>query len=136
MSKSKEIIKLKEDGSLKFGDYTAIEKQKVADFNFNGTLVSVKTHKDITVLKKNDNLFIETVPGANIDNFVVKKGDVSFDIIGFKQTMVTLGVHPDESYQIYVDGHEIETQKSKLSGKISVSLDIDGTSKRVEFKKI
>ncbi len=136
MPKSKEIIKLNENGSLKFGDYTAIEKQKVADFNFNGTLVSVKTHKDITVLKKNDNLFLETVPGANIDNFVVKKGEVSFDITGYKQTMVTLGVHPEEIYQINVNGHEIETQKSKLSGKISVSLDVEGTAKNVVIKKI
>ncbi len=136
MPKSKVIIKLNEDGSLKFGDYTLVEKQKVADFDFNGITVACKTHKDITVLKKNDNLFIETVPGANIDNFVVKEGDVSFDIIGYKQTMVTLGVNPDEIYQIYVDGHEIETQKSKLSGKISVSLDVEGASKKVEFKKI
>ncbi len=136
MPKSKEIIKLNEDGSLKFGDFTLVEKQKVADFDFNGTLVACKTHKDITVLKKNDNLFIETVPGANIDNFVVKNGDVSFDIIGYKQTMITLGANPEESYQITVNGHEIETQKSKLSGKISVSLDVEGTSKRVEFRKI
>lgn len=135
MPKKYEVIKLNDDKTLKFGNFEAIEKQKVADFTYNGDTLAVKTHKDITVLKKNDSLFIEVVPGAVLDKFEYTTEELKFNITGYKQSMVTVGVEPNKSYKVIIDGKEVETLDSKLSGKISVSLDIENAKREVVFCK-
>ncbi len=135
MGKKLEIIKINEDQTLNFGNYEVIEKQKVADFEYKGEKLAVKTHNEVTVLKSNDNLVIETIPGTVIENFSSEEGSVSFDIKGYKQTIVTLGVEPEVEYNVYIDGTKIDILTSKPSGKASFSLDVENTKKKVLFER-
>ncbi len=135
MSKKYEIIKINEDQTLTFGNYQVVEKQKVADFEYKGEKLAVKTHKEITVLKSNDNLVVETVPGTVIENFSAEEGSVAFDIQGYKQTIVTLGVEPEVEYNVYIDGVKIDILTSKPSGKASFSLDVENVKKSVLFER-
>ncbi len=135
MGKKLEIIKINEDQTLTFGNYEVVEKQKVTDFEYKGEKLAVKTHKEITVLKMNDNLVIETVPGTVIENFAGEEGSVSFDIKGYKQTIVTLGVKPEVEYNVYIDGVKIDILTSKASGKASFSLDVENVKKSVLFER-
>lgn len=136
MSKHDEIIKINDNNTLRFGNFEAIDKQKVADFDYNGRKLAVKTHKDITVLKADDSLVMETVPGSVVDNFNWTEEKVAFDIIGYKQTMITLGVAPDAEFKVYIDGVETETLRSKASGKISISVDIENVNRALVVEKI
>ncbi len=137
MSKKYEVIKLNDNNTLKFGNFEAIDKQKVSDFAFNGETLAVKTHKDITVLKRNDILLMETVPGAVVDQLQYKAEEMKFNITGFKQTAVTIGsVEPNTKYKVEVDGVETETLDSKVSGKISISLDIENVTREVVITKL
>ncbi len=135
MSKKLEIIKINEDQTLTFGNYEVVEKQKVSDFEYKGDTLAVKTHRDVTVLKSNDTLVIETVPGTLIQNFSSEEGSVSFDIIGYKQTIVTLGVEPEVEYNVYIDGTKIDILTSKASGKASISLDVENVKKSILFER-
>lgn len=136
MLKVNEIITVNEDNTLTFGNFEVVEKQKVADFEYKGDKLAVKTYKDVTVLKRDGNLIIETVPGSVIENFLEEEFKLSFDISGYKYTSVTLATKPEQEYKVYIDDKEIETVKSKLSGKLSISVDIENTKKSVRIERI
>ncbi len=135
MSKKYEIIKINEDQTLTFGNFEVVEKQKVSDFDYKGEKLKVKTHKDITVLKSNDTLVIETVPGTVVDNFNMEEGNISFGILGYKQTIVTIEVEPEVEYNLYIDGVKSDILTSKPSGKVSISLDVENVKKTVMFER-
>ncbi len=136
MSKKYEVLKVNQDDTLMFGNFEAIDKQKVSDFRHKGDILAVKTHKDITVLKKNDALFVECVPGAVFDKFDYAYGFVKFDVKGYKQSMITLGVEPEASYKVFLNGVERDTLTSNVSGKISASIDIENKVASIEIRKI
>ncbi len=135
MGKKYDVIKINEDQTLTFGNYEVIEKQKVADFEYKGETLAVKTHKDVTVLKSNDKLVIETVPGTVVENFNIEESDISFNITGYKQTIVTIEVEPEVEYNLYIDGVKSDILTSKPSGKVSISLDVENVKKTVLFER-
>ena len=63
------LIRTESDGSLSFGNYTLPKKSKVSDFEHNGDLYKVKTHKEVTKLERNDMFVYESVPGTTVLNF-------------------------------------------------------------------
>lgn len=131
-----EIIRLEEDNSISFGNYSVKEKQKVGNFNVNGDMYRVKTHNEITRIEKNGNLLLETVPGAVIHHFKVNEKSVCFSIEGFEDTQITLELEPNKEYKIYVDDFNIGKMKSNFSGKISFSSELKSVPQVIKIEKL
>ena len=53
MSAVKELLRIEEDGTLSFGDYTLTSKTKLENFEYEGDIYKVKTYNEITKLEKN-----------------------------------------------------------------------------------
>ena len=53
MAAVKELLRVEEDGTLSFGDYTLDKKTKLEDVEFQGDLYKVKTFAEITKLERN-----------------------------------------------------------------------------------
>ena len=129
------LIRSEAAGSLSFGNYSLPLKSKVSDFEHNGDLYKVKTHKEVTKLEKNGMFVYESVPGTTVTNF--KAGDeISFDVEGFEDAQITLELEAETEYQIRVNGNDIGTMKTNLGGKLMFSLELDeGVSTKVNIEK-
>ena len=64
MTVVKELLRVEEDGTISFGDYTLDTKTKLDGFEFQGDIYKVKTFKEITKLEKNGMFVYESVPGT------------------------------------------------------------------------
>ena len=130
------LIRSETDGSLSFGNYSLDKKSKVSDFEHNGDLYKVKTHKEVTKLEKNGMFVYESVPGTTVTNFMA--GDVtSFEVEGFEDAQVTLELEAETEYKISVNGNDIGTMKTNLGGKLMFSLVIDeGVQTKVKVEKV
>lgn len=130
------LIRSEADGSLSFGNYSLPHKSKVSDYEHEGDLYKVKTHKEVTKLEKNGMFVYESVPGTTVTNF--KAGDVtSFKVEGFEDAQVTLELEAETEYKIAVNGNDIGTMKTNLGGKLMFSLEIDeGVQSEVKIEKI
>ncbi len=131
-----EIIRLENDNSLSFGNYSAVEKQKVNNFEASGDIYKVKTHNQITRLEKNGKLLVETVPGATIHKLKVSEKSIIFSAEGIDDTQITLELASDTSYKIYVDDVNIGKMKSNHFGKISFSAELNEKAKSIHIEKI
>ncbi len=132
----KELIKQEVDGSLSFGDYTLEEKAKKSDYEAGGDIYKVKTYKDVTKLEKNELFVYESVPGTAVNNFRADANEVSFLVEGYEDASITLELAPDTEYMVTVNGEDAGTMKTKLGGKISVSIEFtDGNAQSVVVKK-
>ncbi|HAG03917.1 MAG TPA: endosialidase [Lachnospiraceae bacterium] len=129
------IIK-ENDGTLSFGDYKREDKLKVENFESEGDIYKVRTHKDVTRLSKNSGLLLETVPGATVHSLKVESKLTSFDIEGNGSTQITIELENDSNYAIYVDDVEIGHIKSNFSGKVSFSVELSENSQHVAVKKL
>ncbi|MCI8805376.1 MAG: endosialidase [Clostridiales bacterium] len=135
MSVIDEVIRIEEDNSLSFGNYSVSEKQKVNDFEAFGDVYKVKTHNEITRLEKNGKLLLETVPGATVHNLKVSEKGITFLAEGVDDTQITLELESGVSYKIYVDDVNIGKMKANLSGKINFSVELGTTAKAVHIDK-
>lgn len=133
MAVVKELLRAEDDGTLSFGDYTLTSKTKLEGFEFQGDLYKVKTYNEITKLEKNGMFAYESVPGTAVENFHADPQEVSFRIYGDKDVQVTLELEADTEYIVYMDGADMGTMKTNLSGKISVSAELE-PEKAVEIK--
>lgn len=133
MAVVKELLRAESDGTLSFGDYTLASKTKLEDFEFQGNLYKVKTFAEITKLEKNGMFVYESVPGTAVENFKVEDGTVSFKVSAPKDVQFTLELEADSEYVVYMDGVNMGDMKTNLSGKLSVSAEMD-EGKTVEVK--
>ena len=131
-----ELIRLEDNGTLSFSEYTSDTKKKVPDFNVNGDVYYVKTYSEITRLEKNGRLLLESVPGSAIHNFTENKSLVSFSIEGIGDIQITMELEPENEYRVVVDDFNIGSVNSGLSGKVSFSVEANGTSKNVKLEKM
>ena len=131
-----ELIRLEDDGTISFGNYTADTKKKVPDFNVNGDVYYVKTFSEITRLEKNGKLLLESVPGSAVHNFTANNSFVSFSIEGLGDIQITMELDPESEYRVVVDDFNIGSVNSGLSGKVSFSVDANGASKNVKLEKM
>lgn len=129
MAVVKELLRAENDGTLSFGDYTLGSKTKLDGFEFQGDIYKVKTFNEITKLEKNGMFVYESVPGTAVENFKASADEVVFNVSADKDIQVTLELEADTEYVIYMDG----TMKTNLSGKISVSAEMD-PDRTVEIK--
>ncbi|MDR1541466.1 MAG: endosialidase [Clostridiales bacterium] len=127
------VIRTEEDGSLSFGDYLSLEKKKASDYEADGDLYKVKTHKAMTRLEKNGKLLLETVPGSVISHLRLAQRAVAFSAEGFENTRITLELEPSKTYIINVNGEDIGCEHANITGKISFSMELTGAASPVSI---
>ncbi len=59
----------------------------------------------------------------------------TFEIYGFGDTQITIGLEEDTEYEVYVDGVSIGGMKTNLSGKLIFSVELSEKSTKVLIKK-
>lgn len=133
MGAVKELIRAEADGTLSFGDYTLNEKTKLDGFEFQGNLYKVKTFYEITKLERDGMFVYESVPGTTVENFKASVGEVTFDVSGYKDAQFTLELEADSVYTVYMDEVNVGDIKTNLSGKLSVSAELEA-DKRIAVK--
>ena len=135
MAAVKELLKTEADGTLSFGDYTLDSKTKLDGFEFQGDIYKVKTFAEITKLEKNGMFVYESVPGTAVENFKADEDTVSFRVSGMKDAQFTLELGADSEYEVYMDGINVGVMKTNLSGKLSVSAELE-PERSVEVKVV
>lgn len=135
MAAVKELLKAETDGTLSFGDYTLDSKTKLDGFEFQGDLYKVKTFSEITKLEKNGMFVYESVPGTAVESFKATEDEVSFKVSGTQDAQFTLELEADSEYVVYMDGVDVGEMKTNLSGKLSVSAELE-LDKGVEIRVV
>ncbi|MCI8782854.1 MAG: endosialidase [Dorea sp.] len=135
MAAVKELLRTEGDGTLSFGDYTLASKTKLDGYDFQGDIYKVKTFAEITKLEKNGMFVYESVPGTAVENFQADEDTVSFKVSGTKDAQFTLELGADSEYEVYMDGINVGVMKTNLSGKLSVSAELE-PERSVEVKVV
>ena len=135
MAAVKELLKAVADGTLSFGDYTLESKTKLDGFEFQGDIYKVKTFSEITKLERNGMFVYESVPGTAVENFKATENVVSFNVSGDRDAQFTLELEADSEYVVYMDDVNAGDMKTNLSGKLSVSAELEA-GKSVEIKVV
>ena len=119
-----ELLKVEEDGTLSFGDYTLASKTKLDEFEFQGDLYKVKTFNEITKLERNGMFAYESVPGTAVEHFKVTEAGVAFKVYGVEGAQFTVGLEESSLYEVFVDGISAGEMTTNLSGKLSASVEM------------
>lgn len=136
MAVVKDLIKVESDGSLSFGDYTLEAKGKLEDFKYNGDVYSVKTYKPMTKFKRNDMLVYESVPGTSVNNLVEDEEKLEFLVSGEGDAQITVGLEENTEYDVNIAGTDLGKMSTNMSGKLSLSIDLQGKGEvKVIIKK-
>ena len=136
MSVVKELIRTEENGKISFGNYELAAKSKLSDFEHDGDMYKVKTYNEITKLERNDMFVYESVPGTAAEHFKVTDEDVEFAVEGSRDAQITIQLENDTDYEVYVDGAAVGSMKTNMSGKLSVSVELEeGVSVQVKAVK-
>ena len=80
MAAVKELLRVEEDGTLSFGDFTLAQKTKLDNFEFEGDVYKVKTFSEITKLERNGMFVYESVPGTAVEHFAETEDEVAFTV--------------------------------------------------------
>ena len=135
MTTVKELIRIEEDGTLSFGDYTLNEKTKKDNFEFQGDLYKVKTFNEITKLEKNGMFIYESVPGTAVENFNVTENAVMFTVSGEGDAQITLELEEDSEYTVYMNDVNVGDMTTNVSAKLSISAELAKESVAVKVVK-
>ena len=131
-----ELICIEQDGTISFGNYKLGQKAKKSDFEYHGDMYKVKTYNEITKLERNDMFVYESVPGTAAEHFKVTDEDVEFAVEGSRDAQITIQLENDTDYEVYVDGAAVGSMKTNMSGKLSVSVELEeGVSVQVKAVK-
>ena len=125
MAAVKELLRAENDGTLSFGDYTLGSKTKLDGFEFQGVIYKVKTFSEITKLEKNEMFVYESVPGTAVTNFNASEQVVTFSVSAMQDVQFTLELEADTEYVVYLDDVNVGDMKTNLSGKLSVSAELE-----------
>ncbi len=136
MAVVEELIRGEADGSISFGNHQLDQKAKKEDFPCGGALYKVKTFSTMTKLEKDGAFAYESVPGTSVTGFKTSDEGVSFTVEGEEDAQLTLGLEEDTEYGVVIDGEDAGKVKTNLSGKLSISVELNrGQEVRVEIKK-
>lgn len=135
MSTVSELIRSEADGSLSFGDYTLGAKAKLDNFDHAGAVYKVKTFSEITKLEKNGMFAYESVPGTAVTNLSATASGVRFEVEGPEDAEITLGLEEETAYEVSIGGSDVGTMTTNLGGKLTISVELNGTPVAVEIKK-
>ena len=135
MATIKELIRTEAAGGISFGNYELDTKTKLSDYEYDGDLYKVKTLKEITKLERNGMFVYESVPGTAVEDFKASEREVSFKVSGTEDAQITLELEADSEYVVYMDDVNVGDMTTNLSGKLSVSAELD-PNKEIEIKII
>ena len=122
------MIRVESNGTISFGDYSLNTKAKLDNFEVAGDLYKVKTFKEITKLERNGLFVYESVPGTAVTGFKQTEDTVEFMVEGAEDAQITLELAEETEYEISIDGASAGVMKTNLGGKLSVSVELEGTS--------
>ncbi|MDO5538731.1 MAG: endosialidase [Eubacteriales bacterium] len=125
MSAVEGLIRSEADGTISFGDYTLPKKTKVSDFENAGDIYKVKSFKEITKLEKNEMFVYESVPGTAVSHLKQTAEGVEFQVEGLQDAQITVEMEAETVYSIEIDGEKTSEMKTNLSGKLSVSVELE-----------
>ena len=120
-----ELICIEQDGTISFGNYKLGQKAKKSDFEYQGDMYKVKTYNEITKLERNDMFVYESVPGTAAEHFRVTDEGVEFTVEGSKDAQITVHLENDTDYEIYVNDSAVGNMMTNMSGKLSVSVELE-----------
>ena len=129
MSVMNELIRSESDGTISFGNYSLAAKAKLDNFEHAGDLYKVKTYQAITKLERNGMFVYESVPGTAVTGFKATEEEVSFQVEGQEDAQITLELEAGTEYDIKINGTDAGVMKTNLGGKLSISVELDGSSK-------
>jgi hypothetical protein len=135
MSTVSELIRSEADGTLSFGDYTLEAKAKLDNFKHGGDTYKVKTFREITKLEKNGFFAYESVPGTAVTNLASDGDNITFQVEGPEDAEITLGLSEDTTYQVRIGDNEAGAITTNLGGKLTISVELDGSAVSVSVKK-
>ncbi|SEU24770.1 hypothetical protein SAMN05443270_3866 [Lacrimispora sphenoides] len=131
-----DLIRSEQDGTISFGNYKLKTKSKLQDFEHDGDLYKVKTFYEITKLERNGMFVYESVPGTAAINFTVSDDGVGFLVEGDKDAQLTVQLAEDTEYEVYVDDAAVGGMRTNMSGKLSISVELnEGTPVAVKIKR-
>ena len=125
MAVVEELLRSEPDGAISFGNYKLDAKAKVEDYEHGGDLYKVKTFKELTKLEKNGMFAYESEPGTGVADFRETEDGVTFTVEGDEDAQITVGLKEDAEYSVTVGGVNIGTMKTNLSGKLSISVELE-----------
>lgn len=125
MAVVEELLRTEESGAISFGNYMLDAKAKVEDYEHGGDLYKVKTYRKLTKLEKNGMFAYESDPGTSVLQFEETEAGVSFLVEGDADAQITVGLEEDTEYSVSVGGANVGTMKTNLSGKLSVSVELE-----------
>ncbi len=125
MAAVKELLRAEKDGTLSFGDYTLDVKTKLEEFEFEGDIYKVKTFSGITKLEKNGMFVYESVPGTAVEGFRSTESGARFQVSGLQDAQLTLELESDSEYIVYLNEVNAGVMKTNVSGKLSVSAELE-----------
>lgn len=135
MAVVEELLRSESNGTISFGNHQLAQKAKKEDYEHEGDMYKVKTFNAMTKLEKNGLFLYESVPGTSVLNFNESAEGVSFTVEGEQDAQITIGLEDDSEYQVVVAGESIGTMKTNLSGKLNLSVELEGIGE-VEVKLV
>ena len=136
MSVVSELIRTEADGTISFGDYTLGKKAKLDNFNHADAVYKVKTFQEITRLEKNGMFAYESVPGTAVTHLSKDDDAVRFQVEGSEDADITLGLEDETTYEVTIAGKSVGTLTTKLGGKLTISVELNGEPVEVTVKKV
>lgn len=127
MAVVEELLRSEENGGISFGNHKLEQKAKLEDYQHAGDLLKVKTYKEITKLEKNGMFLYESVPGTSVLHFVETEDSVEFLAEGDEDAQITIGLDEEKDYEVFVNGNSIGIMNTGLSGKLSLSVELEAT---------
>lgn len=128
-----ELLRSESNGNISFGNHALAAKAKLEDYEHAGDVYKVKTFQAITKLEKNGLFLYESVPGTSVHNFCESEDGISFTVEGNQDAQITVGAADDSEYEVIVAGESAGVMKTNLSGKLSISVELEGSGE-VEVK--
>lgn len=130
---AKELISVA-DGKMNFGDYELSEKAKLDGFEYGGNIYKVKTFKELTKLERDEMFLYESEPGTNVSDFAQTDKELSFNVSGYEDAMITIGLKEDTEYEVFENGISAGKVKTNLGGKLSISVSLsEGTAVNIRI---
>lgn len=126
MAAISELIRIEDNGTISFGDYTLAAKAKLDNYEVGGDVYKVKTFKEITKLERNGLFVYESVPGTAVKDFKQTATTVDFLVEGPEDAQITLELAEETEYEVTVGGASAGTMKTNLGGKLSLSVELTG----------
>lgn len=126
MAAISELIRIEDNGTISFGDYTLAAKAKLDNYEVGGDVYKVKTFKEITKLERNGLFVYESVPGTAVTDFKQTATSVDFLVEGPEDAQITLELAEAAEYEVTVGGASAGTMKTNLGGKLSLSVELAG----------